>query len=286
MARRLCKLISLAAAFVRIVFTRRISHFSPPFRAALWFSHRPRRYIDVGANLLQESSWVLEHHGPDVAIVAIEPNPRLVASYPTGDPRMIVVPCAIAPVERVVSLTVTADHQASSLADFAVLSSDESEVVRGNTSAFEVAASARISAVRLERVFASIPPSLTRIFVKVDAQGGDYEVLRSAGAALARAREIKMEMILKRIYAHDNRAEEGDVVELLARHGLAVAEVLDATPNLVQHDLRFARLGVPDERWLLLCSHLMRGGDGGVHVDDSEGAPRRAAEGSDVVRYC
>lgn len=232
---------------------------------------------------MQESSWILEHHDSDVAIVAIEPNPRLVASYPTGDPRMIIVPCAIAPIERVVNLTVTADHQASSLADFAVLSSDESEVVRGNAIAFEVAAHARISAVRLERVFASIPPSLTRIFLKVDAQGGDFEVLRSAGPALARAREIKMEMILKRIYANDNRAEEGAVVKLLARHGLAVAEVLDATANLVQHDLRFARRGVPDERWLLLCWHQRKGERGG---DRGGGAPRRADEERATVRYC
>jgi len=173
-----------------------------------------RVWIDVGASRLETTRTDLFTQN-DLAVIAVEPLPDCWNTWPKMD-RLIAIPFAMHEVEGPQIFHQTKAHNWSSLLDQIPLGDNLYAEAR------EVVKEIPVEVYRLSRVLELIPESMPIEVLKVDVQGVDYEVLKSAGDQLKRVKEVIVEINLVQLYDGDHGNEtdpEKPFNDLLGQHG-------------------------------------------------------------------
>ncbi len=164
-------------------------------RVALLHRHRINILFDVGANAGQYAS-TMRALGYGGRIVSFEPSSdafAMLAADAGRDPEWTVVQCALAEREGEVALQLAGNSQSSSL-----LPMLPAHLAAAPDSAYvgEEVVEASTLAVEIDRhVDAS-----DRLFVKIDTQGTELQVLAGAGDRLSRVRGLQVELSLVPLY--------------------------------------------------------------------------------------
>lgn len=231
--------------------------------------------VDVGAH---KRSGFMDWLGPIAAaignqtrsqhnwLIAIEPHPNLVPSHP-DHPRLALLEAAVG---------ITSDHHVQHApfhtAEFDMCSSlmplpGREHAINHGLSEFigncmakssEEDASVQVPVVSMALVLDSLPPSQEVLLLKIDAQGSDLDVLKSAGAELRRVQRIVAEVQdLPRghpglLYGPSQPVKE-DVVIFLATRGFILDSCRSNTEEVLEEDCFFVR------------DNLLRGPDAGDH---------------------
>lgn len=191
-----------------------------------------RVWIDVGAYKLEKTLPTLRQR-PEVGVIAIDPLREAWLAWP-DEPRLIAFPVAIDDSEGVKDFHVNAFDETSSLAK----SIDGSWAGRLQKTV-EVR---RVFCWRLERILAAIPDSLAIEMLKVDTQGRDLQVVKSAGLAIRRVKTVVVEVLLKPAYEGEGAEKPGteqEFIDYLGSHGFALVKRFNVYPNQQQEDLEF-----------------------------------------------
>ena len=155
--------------------------------------------FDVGANSGQYAE-MLREIGYRGAIVSFEPIPSLAADMrkkAQRDGKWFIEECALDDAERIVPFKIMNSSQFSSLKD---PSHQETALFIDQNA---VAETIDLQTVRLERWYAVYRDRIrfNRAFLKMDTQGNDIAVARSAGSYLSKFVGLQSELAIKKIYA-------------------------------------------------------------------------------------
>jgi FkbM family methyltransferase len=155
--------------------------------------------LDVGANTGQYASFLRQEVGFKGLIVSIEPIPECFDALrreAAKDPDWIVINAALGPVDGEAPFNVMAHNVFSSFLE------PNNELVPGMATLNQVRRRILTRVRRLDSVLAEIeatrPPE--RIYLKLDTQGFDLEVLKGAGAAIHRIRALQTELSVVPLY--------------------------------------------------------------------------------------
>lgn len=178
-----------------------------------------RCVLDVGANRGQYRQLLRDRVGYQGPIVSFEPVAQNVASLRAQaetDPRWSIRGHALGAEDRAMDINVMkADLLSSFLApDPAMVPKFRSVNVIDHTERVEVR--------RLDSVFADLGGEqiLQNVYLKLDTQGFDLEVIRGAAATLARVRALQTEISMQPLYR--NAPSYRDTLDELTKLGFAV----------------------------------------------------------------
>jgi len=188
---------------------------------------RPRHYrqtwIDVGAHE-GETTIGFAAARADLLVYGFEPN-LAVASRVMGRLRnYVVIPMAIALKDGTAELKLTAVDAASSLLDM-----DEEVAAKWIGGAADLAVVNRqvVHTMRLDTFMNRMGIEHVH-FLKVDTQGADLDVVRSAGDRLRDIDRIQME-VTKGDQLYQGAASTDEVLSFMAGHGFKLVEREDQT---------------------------------------------------------
>lgn len=155
--------------------------------------------VDVGANTGQYGRFLRREVGFEGLIVSIEPIPDCWAALrrtAAGDPAWLTVNCALGAADAEAVFNVMADSMFSSF-----LQPDNASVPR-MAAANRVSRRISVPVRRLDTVLADIARvhQLPPLYLKLDTQGFDLEVLKGGGAAIERIRALQTELSVLPIY--------------------------------------------------------------------------------------
>lgn len=172
-----------------------------------------RIWIDVGAHE-GESTLPFAAKDPSLLVYAFEPNLRA-ASRAMGRLRnYVVLPMAIAERDGSATLQLNAYEQSSSL-----LSPDPDGVSRWVTEQhFEVIGSSVVPTIRLDTFMAQVRLDAVD-FMKVDAQGLDLEVVKSAGDRLTDISRIQLEATTVPYRQYEGAPAKSVIVDFMESKG-------------------------------------------------------------------
>jgi FkbM family methyltransferase len=219
-----------------------VAHWNHPVlrRMSMLADHRVDVVLDVGANTGQYGR-ELRDLGYSGRIVSFEPLASAFAAleeerarYPPWEAERLAV--GEAPGEA--TLHVSRNSVSSSL-----LPMLPRHVAAEPDSAY--VADERVRVERLETLLARHVPAGARPFLKVDAQGSELSVVRSAGASLSRVLGLQLEMSLVPLY--EGAPLLAPLVSLLAEDGFTLVSIEPgqadyATGQLLQVDGIFFRM--------------------------------------------
>lgn len=186
-------------------------------RVAVAWRIRPRRldrvWIDVGAHE-GETTIRFAAAQPGLTVYAFEPN-LAVASKVMGRLRnFIVIPAAVSEKEGMAELKLSAYDASSSLLDM------DQDVARnwvGGDGRLDVVDRVQVPTMRLDSFMNRMGIRHVE-FLKIDTQGADLEVVRSAGDRLADIDRITLE-VTKGAQLYQGAAGEEEVVAFMTSHG-------------------------------------------------------------------
>lgn len=177
-----------------------------------------RIWIDVGAHE-GESTFPFAAVDPSLLVYAFEPNLHAAARIMGRLRNYVVLPIAIAERDGSAVLHLTAYEQSSSLlpADEVGLKSWVSEVE------FRVVGSATVPTMRLDTFLDGA--DIRHIdFLKVDAQGLDLEVVKSAGDRLRDIAKIQLEATTSTYRQYEGAPGKAVIVEYMESMGFRLTE--------------------------------------------------------------
>jgi FkbM family methyltransferase len=145
-------------------------------------------WIDVGAHR-GESSFDYACRNPDLRVYALEPNLRVAAPSFGRVSNYIVLPMAVAETDGFAEFHINRFDDASSLLQM----NEQSRKSWVGGDALQLEKTITVPTIRLD-TFMNIFSIQKVEFLKVDAQGADLSVLRSAGWRLRDVEKIKMEV--------------------------------------------------------------------------------------------
>jgi FkbM family methyltransferase len=161
-------------------------------------------WIDVGAHL-GETTLTCALENPGLTVYAFEPNLRAAASLLSRAPNYIVIPLAVAETDGCAQLHINSSEEASSL-----LAMDEDSRRSWNGGeALREKSLVTVPTIRLDTFMDST--GITRVdFLKVDTQGNDLAVVRSAGKRLRDISKVTLEVDVspRRLYQGSPSKEE------------------------------------------------------------------------------
>jgi FkbM family methyltransferase len=207
--------------------------------------HRIDLILDVGANVGQFGTELRRQAGYSGRIVSFEPmqsaHARL-TSAARGDPLWEVAPrAAIGASEGTITINVAGNSVSSSVLP----------MLESHASAAPESRYANTEQVRLATLDALAPPYLrmdSRVYLKIDTQGYEAQVLQGARDTLTRVQGVQLELSLIPLY-------DGQVLapELLQQMHAAGLELWAVTPaftdpksgRLLQVDAAFFRAAAP-----------------------------------------
>jgi FkbM family methyltransferase len=198
--------------------------------------------IDVGANAGQFRDLLRTQVGYRGRIASFEPNLELARSLQArakADPSWEVMGTALGSAAGEAEFNIMADNQFSSF-----LAPRHDEVARFKDMNV-VREQARVQIVTLD----SVMPELTErhasrgVFLKLDTQGYDLEVLKGASASLPRIAALQTEAALRPIYA--GAPSDRAVIDYAAAHGFVVSGFFPSNaghfPELIDYDCQMVR---------------------------------------------
>jgi FkbM family methyltransferase len=149
-----------------------------------------RVWVDVGAHQLETTLPAMQKN-PDLSIIAIEPRSEAWEKWPDSR-RIIGVPVALGRKRGWLDFHVNYLPGGSSL-----LASDPAESILPLVDvAQETIEIRKVPVLRLEDVLERVPAHIRIEFLKLDVQGVDLQVLKSAGEQLRRVWHVKTEVIV------------------------------------------------------------------------------------------
>jgi FkbM family methyltransferase len=193
--------------------------------------------IDVGANRGQYYRFLRYELGFRGLIVSCEPIRALAAELSRRaaiDPLWKVVPCALGATAGEATLNVMQSTVYSSL-----LQPDDTATDIGSSENV-VARQETIQVRTLDEVFAETPglSQASKLYLKLDTQGYDLEVLRGASAALASVMALQTEVSFMPIYK--GMVPWQAMLDEIAKRGFALSGLfpvtLDAQQRLIEAD--------------------------------------------------
>jgi FkbM family methyltransferase len=223
---------------------------TPAYRAALRHGvaaatehHRspriptPSTVLDVGANRGQ-FALVARHRFPSAALLCFEPLPkpreRLERAL-GGAPNVRIFPYALGQASGTTTFRVTTDDDSSSILP---TTSIQRSLSPGSTLDYET----QVEIKRLDDLI-DIQELPRPIFMKIDVQGTELDVLRGASAFAKVVDDILVECSFLELY--EGQALAADVIDFLSGWGLSIIGVHNvvATPDgrSAQADLHFSR---------------------------------------------
>jgi len=193
-------------------------------------------WIDVGAHH-GELTMVAARRNPGLRVFAIEPNLRAAAKMMGNTPNYIVIPVAIAEEEGTAELHVNALEMASSL----LAVNEEARKTWIGVEELRVEATVNVPTMRLDGLMERL--EIEKVdFLKIDAQGMDLAVLRSAGARLKDIDKIQLEVEVAPLALYVGSPSKEEVVSFLEEAGFALVEVEKQTHGQ-EENLTFVRMG-------------------------------------------
>ena len=175
-------------------------------------------WIDVGAYHGDKTLWNARHN-PGLRIYAFEPNLRAAAKLIGVASNYIVIPMAVAEKDGVSELYLNSHEPASSLLPF-----DDAGLRSWVGEQLKIDRVISVPTVRLD-TFMSLMDIGRVDFLKIDAQGMDLNVLRSAGPRLRDIMKITLEVGVTPIPLYVGASSKADVLALLEGNGFALEQV-------------------------------------------------------------
>jgi FkbM family methyltransferase len=212
-------------------------------RAALVNEHGVDLVLDVGANDGPFARQVREA-GYRGRIVSFEPQAAAYAalrSAAAADPLWECRNVAVGVDEGEAVLNIAANSSSSSLFEMSPL-----HVANAPESAY--VGREQVNMQRLDSLAGELGLAEATVYLKVDVQGGELDVLRGAEAALERTVLVEAELSLVSLYKGAPRFDE--VIDYLAEHGFGVLSLAPvfvdpADGRLLQVDAVFGRSARP-----------------------------------------
>jgi FkbM family methyltransferase len=176
-------------------------------------------WIDVGAYLGTET-FPAAKENPSLHVYAFEPNLRLAAQYWGLFPNITVLPMAVCENDGFSDFYINDNVGSSSILPH------NAEGVRNWIGGylFKVASKVPVPTVRLDTFMAWAGISKVE-YLKIDAQGADFSVVRSAGERVRDIKKIKLEVAVTAISPYEGAARRIDVVNYLESFGFVLADV-------------------------------------------------------------
>jgi FkbM family methyltransferase len=184
-----------------------------------WARSRPYRrvWIDVGAHE-GETTFPFAAADPTLLVYAFEPNLHAASRIMGRLRNFVVLPIAIAEQDGSAELQLNAYEQSSSL-----LKADEAGVKSWVTELeFKVIGSVRVPTMRLD-TFMNGAGIESVDFLKIDAQGYDLEVVKSAGDRLADVAKVQMEATMVSYRQYEGAPGKSVIVEYMESRGFRLA---------------------------------------------------------------
>ncbi len=173
-------------------------------------------WIDVGAHH-GETTIGYALHNPGLMIYAIEPNLRAAVRMVGHAPNFIVIPMAVAETDGCAEFHINAEEQASSLLAF---NEDAKRSWIGGEK-LRVESATVVPTIRLDTFMDALDIRVVD-YLKIDAQGADLAVIRSAGARLTDVRKITLEVDISPSRLYQGSGSRDEVASYLAERGFAL----------------------------------------------------------------
>jgi len=175
-------------------------------------------WIDVGAHE-GELTFPFASVDRTLLVYAFEPNLRAASRIMGRLPNYVVLPIAVAATDGSAELQLNAYEQSSSLlpADDAGVKAWRSELE------FKVIGSVTVPTMRLD-TFMNGAGIESVDFLKVDAQGLDLEVVRSAGDRLRDVARVQLEATTASYRQYEGAPGRSEIVEFMESKGFRLAE--------------------------------------------------------------
>jgi len=199
-----------AASFVRKVHRRALRETFG--KRAMSRTYR-RVWIDVGAHE-GETTFPYASVDRSLLVYAFEPNLRAASRIMGRLPNYVVLPIAIAAKDGSAELQLNQYEQSSSL-----LRPDDAGVKAWVTEQqFKVIGSVTVPTMRLDTFLDGA--GIARVdFLKIDAQGLDLEVVKSAGDRLADVAEVQLEATTASYRQYEGAPGKSDIVAFMESKG-------------------------------------------------------------------
>ena len=176
-------------------------------------------WIDVGAHHGETTlQWAIAN--PGLKVYALEPNLSAAAALLDRAPNYFVVPMAVAESDGVAEFHINALDAASSLLP---LNEAATRTWIGGKG-LRVTSVVTVPTVRLDTFMDLIGVSSVD-FLKIDAQGADFSVLRSAGSRLRNINKITLEADVTPTRLYEGSAGRDEIIAYLDQQGFRLADV-------------------------------------------------------------
>ena len=176
-------------------------------------------WIDVGAHLGAETLPAAKQN-PELQVYAFEPNLKLAAESWGALPNFIVISAAVAETEGLSDFYLNANAGASSLLPFNP--AGLTEWIGGDV--LRVEAKIKVPTVRLD-TFMSLAGISSVEYLKVDAQGADLSVIKSAGERLRDVKKIKLEVATTTKSLYEGAARRAEVLGYMEAFGFSLTSI-------------------------------------------------------------
>jgi FkbM family methyltransferase len=180
-------------------------------------------WIDVGAHH-GERTLGLARHNPGLRIFAIEPNLRAAAKLIGRSANYFVIPVAIAERNDSATFHLNEFDMASSLLPL------NEDAVRSwvGVEDHKVESVITVPTMRLDSLMELV--GITKVdFLKIDAQGSDLAVLKSAGSRLRDVCKIELEVAIAETPLYVGAPTKGEVVQFLESAGFRLEKTESQT---------------------------------------------------------
>lgn len=203
--------------------------------------------LDVGANDGQFRNFLRRRCGYRGFIVSYEPVGEVferIEARARRDRRWIVENCALGAEDSHAPFNVMHDTHFSSFLRPIVPDVDQPDLVDGNT----IVRTDLVEVRTLETALDRLPSRLAQggIYLKLDTQGYDLTILRSAGESLSRIAALQLELSVKAIY--DQAPGFADGVAALADFGFELTGLFPVTRDRQLRVIEFDATAVRSDR--------------------------------------
>lgn len=215
-----------------------------------------RVWFDVGAHREAMYTLPFAKKQKDLLVFAFEPLYKMWAelTIDNAHPRVVTLPVAVSSDPGVGTFHMAGTDQCSSLKKV----DPETDIFDWPGGCAETTHSYKVPIVSLEQVLDALPLPTVQ-FIKVDAQGADYEVIVSAGRALSKMVENVVVEVQTDVPLYSGSKNESDYVSFMESQGFELAKRMAQGPHEINLLFHNTGLGIPLEEsdWDLLPLNII-----------------------------
>ena len=195
----------------------------------LSFQQPQQVWIDVGAHVGRKS-FPFAYANPSLIVYACEPNLKVARQTIGRLPNYIVLPMAVTEHDGCADFYLNEFDAASSLYPF----NPEGLEVWVKKFDLKVIDRVKVPTVRLDTFMNAM--NISRVdYLKVDAQGADFAVIKSAGDRLVDIQKVTLEVAVTPIPLYDGAAGKDEIVDYLRKFGFTLINVNEQDYNQEQN---------------------------------------------------